>query len=489
MKRSTSAPELLIHLNRSDRRSLRLQLERELRRAIQTGRLPSGSALPASRTLADDLHLSRGVVVEAYEQLRSEGYLTAAAGSATRVAARRATISAPAARARTSIAYRYDFRPGLPDVSLFPRRAWLTAVSRSLSRASSEALDYPPPEGVESAREVLSEYLNRARATASTPARLVVCSGSAQAVSLLCRVLRDHGVRELAVEDPGHTDQCTDIQAMGLSTPRIPVDNQGLSVDILESTRAGAVLVTPAHQYPMGSVLAPERRAALLEWAARRRALVIEDDYDAEYRYDREPVGALQGLAPDLVAYVGSASKVLSPALRLGWLLVPPALAEAVGRAKAGADRGSAALEQLAFADFVERGSFDRHIRRTRRVYRRRRDLLVSALEAHLPRSTLRGVAAGLHVLMELEAGIDEAAVIRLAAGRDIRVYGASAYRATPAAGAPALVLGYGNLQEEDIVPGVRQLADVVDECRPRRKQHRGRPERVRSARPAQSAH
>jgi GntR family transcriptional regulator / MocR family aminotransferase len=466
MKRTTSAKELLIHLERGNGVPLRLQLERELRAAIQSGRLPAGALLPSTRVLATDFGLSRGVVVEAYEQLLAEGYFTAQHGSATRVAARRTHAGPPARSGPTVPAPRFDLRPGLPDLSFFPRRAWIRSMRDALVAAPNSVFDYPDARGVESARIALAAYLNRARATVARADRVAFCSGSAQGIGLVCRVLRDRGVRAVAVEDPGHADQCTDIRAVGLVTPRIPVDAGGLRVDRLARTEAGAVLVTPAHQYPSGAVLAPERRAALIDWAERTGGLIIEDDYDAEYRYDREPVGALQGLAPDLVVYVGSASKVLSPALRLGWLVVPSNLTADVARSKLQADRGSSAFEQLAFADFLNRGELDRHLRRTRHVYRRRRDALAAALHARLAKVAIHGVSAGLHFMIELEPDLDEQAVVAAAARRSVRVYGAGAYRATPRVGSPALIVGYGGICESDISPAVTQLALAISQCR-----------------------
>jgi GntR family transcriptional regulator / MocR family aminotransferase len=465
MKRTTFATELLLHIDRDTSAPLRLQLERELRRAVQTGRLNVGALLPSTRVLAADLRLSRGVVVEAYEQLLAEGYLRAERGSATRVAGRRTIDRAERSTEAAAVPSRYDFRPGVPDLSLFPRRAWLSAQRRAFDSMPDTALDYPDPRGAAVARRALAVYLNRARATLAREDRVVFCNGSAQGIGLLCRVLRERGVRRIAVEDPGYADQCTNIQASGLETPRVPVDDRGLSVDRLDRIDAGAVLVTPAHQFPTGSVLAPERRTALLEWAARHHAVIVEDDYDAEYRYDREPIGALQGLAPDHVVYVGTASKVLSPALRLGWLLVPADLAAETTRAKLQADNGSAIPEQLALAEFIESGSFDSHLRRTRQIYRRRRDLLVSSLRQHLPHLRLHGVAAGLHVLVELAAGVSERAVIEAAAKQSIRLYGGATYRATPAAGPPAIVLGYGGLTESTIPEAVKALAQVLAEC------------------------
>jgi len=455
MKRTTSSTELLLRINRSARVPLCVQLERELRRAIQTGRLKAGALLPSTRALAADFEVSRGVVVEAYEQLLAEGYLRAHHGSATLVAGRRMIDREARLKEIAPFSPRYDFRPGVPDLSLFPRRAWVAALRRAFASLPDAALDYPDPRGTAPARRALATYLNRARATVTREDRVVFCNGSAQGIGLLSVVLRDRGVRRIAVEDPGYADQCTSIQASGLETPRVPVDDRGLCVDRLRRLDVGAVLVTPAHQYPTGSVLSPERRAALLEWAAKQRAVIIEDDYDAEYRYDREPIGALQGLAPERVVYVGSASKVLSPALRLGWLVVPPDLVADVTRAKRQADNGSATPEQFALAEFIETGAFDSHLRRTRQIYRRRRDALVTSLHKHFPDLRLRGVAAGLHVLIELDRGVDERAVIAAAARQSIRVYGGGAYRAKPLAGPPAILVGYGGLPESTIPEAV----------------------------------
>jgi len=471
MKRTTSATELLLRIDRDTRVPLRVQLERELRRAIQTSRLKAGAVLPSTRALAADLDLARGVVVEAYEQLLAEGYVTAHQGSATRVAGRRTVDRQPLPNEAAPVPPRYDFRPGVPDLSLFPRRAWLTALRRAFASLPDAALDYPDPRGSAMARLVLATYLNRARATVAREDRVLFCNGSAQGIGLLCRVLRERGVRRIAVADPGYADQCTNIQTRGLETPRVPVDDRGIRVDRLGRLDAGAVLVSPAHQYPTGSVLAPERRAALLEWAARHRAVIIEDDYDAEYRYDREPIGALQGLAPDRVVYVGSVSKVLSPALRLGWLVVPPDLMSDLARAKQQADNGSPMPEQLALAEFIETGAFDSHLRRTRQVYRRRRDALVASLRRHFPDLRLHGVAAGLHVLIELAVGVDERAVVEAAARRSIRIYGGGAYRAKALAGPPTIVVGFGGLPESIIPEAVKEFAAVLTECgQPKRR-------------------
>ena len=462
-ERTTSGSELFVRIDRKLELPVRLQLEHELRRAVQTGRLAAGLQMPSTRALAADLQLSRGVIVEAYEQLLAEGYLISQAGSGTRVAGRGPVVDPVAAPETITKTPRFDFRPGLPDLALFPRRAWLSAMRRAFAYAPHDALDYPDPRGIDGARAALAAYLNRARATVARSDRMLFCSGSAQGIGLVCRVLRDRGARRVAVEDPGHADQCTDIQATGLETPRIPVDRDGLRVDRLFASGADAVLVTPAHQYPTGAVLSAERRAALLDWADRRQAFIIEDDYDAEYRYDRSPLGALQGLAPDRVIYVGSASKVLSPALRLGWMAVPANLVAEVAVAKLQADRGSAALEQLAFTEFLNRGDFDRHLRRTRQIYRRRRDALVAELRRRRPDLHVHGVAAGLHLMIDLPDEADEDAILAEAGRQSIRVYGARPYRSSRRKASPALIVGYGGLPESKIRAGVERLVAVLE--------------------------
>jgi GntR family transcriptional regulator/MocR family aminotransferase len=300
------------------------------------------------------------------------------------------------------------------------------------------------------------------RGTAARPERMVICNGFTQGFRLVCSVLKQRGARAVATEDPSHEEQREAIRATGLKVVTVPVDEKGLVVERLERTTASAVLATPAHQFPTGSVLAPERRAALLAWAARRQAYVIEDDYDAEFRYDREPVGSLQGVAPERVVYVGSASKTLAPALRLGWLVAPAELLQDLARTKEMEDRGSPGIEQLAFADFLERGELDRHLRRMRLIYRRRRDALTRALRTHLPKRRVFGIAAGLNLMLELPAGSDERAVSAAAAELSVNVGGVHAY-SVRAQTPPALILGYGALRDSAIAEGIRRLAAVIE--------------------------
>ena len=457
--RTSSVLELLVEIDRSSAEPLHRQLERALRAAVRDGRLAPASALPSTRALASQLGVSRGIVVEAFEQLAAEGYLATRPGGATRVA--RIPTSAPTrARVVDETAFAFDFRPGRPDVTEFPRSAWARSLRRVLATAPSDRLTYLQGRAVPELGAALATYLNRVRGTATEPADVVVSTGFAQGLALTARVLRAHGAHVIAVEDPSDREYRTTIRDAGLQWVGIPVDAGGLRVDELAASGADAVVVTAAHQYPTGGVLPPERRSALVEWARTRDATIIEDDYDAEFRYDREPIGAIQGLDPDRVVYAGSASKTLAPGLRLGWLLVPPGLVDEIVAAKQAVDMGSAALDQLAFADFLDRGELDRHLRRMRPIYRARRDALLASLARHLPDLEPVGASAGLHVLAWLPDGLDDDSIVVAAAGEGIAVAGVTSRRIVP--GRPGLIFGYGTIQESAIDSGIRRLAAVI---------------------------
>jgi GntR family transcriptional regulator/MocR family aminotransferase len=349
---------------------------------------------------------------------------------------------------------RYDLRPSVPDLAAFPRRAWLAAERRALSGLPHAALDYPEMHGAEGLRNALASYLGRARGLVAAPERIVVTTGTLQSVGLLASVLRARGIERIAVEDPGFHIHRALLRRRGLAVVPVPVDAHGLVVERLPADGTRAVLVTPAHQMPLGAVLPPARRAALLDWAERREALVIEDDFDGEYRYDREPVGALQGLAPERVAYLGSASKVLAPALRIGWMVLPSWIEREVAEEKAWADAGSPLAGQLALADMIERGELDRHLRRVRWTYRRRRDVMLAGIERLFPGVRVLGVAAGLHVAVQPPELVDERALVRRAAGRGVALFAFRDRRSN----ASTLLLGYANVPEPSIEPALREL-------------------------------
>jgi GntR family transcriptional regulator/MocR family aminotransferase len=489
--------DLLLDL--AGRRS-RAGLEGALREAVRDGRLAPGTRLPSSRVLARDLGLARNTVADAYGQLVAEGWLTARQGSGTSVAPRPAGAGpagtrpprSPAARAATlrqgpgpgpaagargapdttsgelipsSLGVRlpYVLWPGSPDLSSFPRAAWAAAARRALAAAPNEAFGYTDPRGRPELRTALAGYLARVRGVRTSPELLVVCTGYVQAVGLLARALRGLGARRIAVEEVGLPDTRAQLRAAGLEPVPLPLDADGAAVEALDA-RTSAVLLTPAHQFPMGVPLSPARRAAAVGWARETGGLIVEDDYDGEFRYDRLPVGALQGLAPDDVVYAGTASKSLAPALRLAWIALPERLLGPVLREKRLADFQSPVLEQLTLAEFIGSGGYDRHVRRMRLHYRRRRDRLVAALAERVPGARVSGIAAGLHVLVELppEAGPLDAVVAR-AHRRGLALGGLPEFGATPDV-PPALVIGYGTPPDHAFAGAVDLLCEVLAE-------------------------
>lgn len=455
-------PELLLRLDRKGREPLASQLQRELREAIRTGRLQAGERLPSSRTLARELGVSRGTALECYAQLQAEGYLTTRLGSATRVAEAAAAPSSPAAIPAVEPRLAVDFLPGVPDLTSFPRRDWLWALGEASRAAPDAALGYGEARGSAVLREVLVAYLRRVRGAVADPERLVITSGFAQGLKLVLRALAGEGFRQIAVEDPGDRDNVGIAARAGIEAVPVRVDAQGLDVEALAATRVRAVVLTPAHQSPTGVTLSPQRRQALLAWARTHDATILEDDYDAEFRYDRQPVGVLQGLAPDRVVALSSVSKTLAPALRMGWIVCPPRLIDAIATEKRLDDRGSPGLDQLALARLIESGRYDRHLRRVRAVYAARRRALTDALARHAPAVEVRGLAAGFHAVARLPDTIDEAALVAAARSRSIGLRGMSAYRATGATLPPELVLGFGNLSEDAIERGIAAIGDLL---------------------------
>jgi len=445
----------------------RAALESALREAVRSGRLAAGTALPSSRALAQDLGVARNTVVDAYGQLIAEGWLTARHGSGTWVAERSAEVlpAGPADERAMAAAIRYDLRPGTPDVSAFPRAAWLAAARRALGAAPARDLvGYADPRGLRVLRTVLAEYLARTRGVRATPDRIVICAGFAQGLELLCDVLRADGARTLAVEAYGHVLHRQVATGRGMRLAPVAVDARGaVLAEGLDG--AQAVLLTPAHQYPLGVPLVPDRRRLIVDWAGRTGGLVIEDDYDGEFRYDRQAIGALQSLAPDRVAYAGTASKSLAPGLRLGWLALPAKLAAEVVEIKRATGRLSSSIDQLTLAEFIGSGGYDRQVRRTRLAYRGRRDRLVGALAREIPEVRVTGIAAGLHLLVQLPAGVAEEQVVQRATAHGLAVQGLADCRAGDQQLGPALIVGYATPPEHAYSTAVARLCAVLREA------------------------
>jgi len=468
MDRATQGPldeargarELLLEFE-PRRGFLRRSLTEALRAAVQQGRLPAATVLPSSRRLATDLGVSRGVVTDAYDQLASEGYLEVKPRSAPVVAPVVAPL--PPALEPAPPRRRFDFSATTPDISLFPRRGWTRAIERALGQAPDSALEYGDRRGRIELRVALAVYLARVRGVRVDPGRIVVTQGFTQALDLLCRVLADRGATTLAMETPSHPELWATVEQSGLQIVGCSVDSDGLRTDELSEIGAAAVVVAPAHQFPTGVVMARTRRLALVEWAAAHRGLVIEDDYDAEFRYDRKPIGAVQGLDPGRVAHVGTASKTLAPGVRLGWISLPADLVDEVRIRKVLTDSGSPAIDQLALADLLSSGEYERHVVRARHEYRHRRDRLVRALSMKLPRLEVRGAAAGMQLLLHLPDQVDDIAIADAAASRGIGVRALSPlhFKPSPERG---LLLGYGRLSERRIDEAVDALSSVIIE-------------------------
>ncbi|MGP2438587.1 MocR-like pyridoxine biosynthesis transcription factor PdxR [Streptomyces sp. JW3] len=459
------------------------------------GRLAVGSRLPPTRVLAAELRVSRGVVTEAYRRLTEDGQVEGRRRAGTVVVATPAAPPpAPSGTGRhpdtaprehpgrpapgepftgepgadvfdalRAAPARVDLTPGRPDLSAFPRAAWLRAERTVLAELSAKDLGYGDPRGDPRLRRAVAGWLARGRGIRVEPDDILIVAGIAQALTLLHPVLRADGIADVAVEDPGSLGARQHLRGGGLTTPPVPVDDEGLRVDALRATGAPAVLITPAHQFPTGVVTSGERRRELLRWAADG-GLVLEDDYDAEHRYDRPPVPALHAQLPDRICYMGSVSKLLAPALRIGWLVPPPRYRQALTGAKRFSDLGNAVLPQLVLARLMDSGLLERHLRLLRGRHRRRRDAMVTALAAHLPGAVVHGAAAGLHVTVTYPPEVPDTELAAAALARGVKCQPLSWHRQLP--GRPGLVLGYAadspGVIEEGVAALGRALRDLT---------------------------
>jgi len=440
-----------------------------LREAIRGGRLGAGAQLPPTRALADDLGLARATVVEVYSQLQAEGYLVSRRGAGTWVAdLPPAAVRTPTAEEPARDRVRFDFDPGLPDLTAFPRAAWARAARRGLRRAPASSLGFGDPLGRVDLRDALASYLARARGVLSDPSLTAVCAGTNHALALLGRVLHSQGIRRIAIEDPGLPLHRKVIANTGLEIVPLPVDELGARTDLLDRLDIGAVVLAPAHHFPLGVQLRPERRTAAIAWARANKTVIIEDDYDAELRYDRAPIGALQPLDPDRVIYIGTASKTLAPGLRLGWMVMPPAFAEPIANLRALEDMQTAATEQIAFSELLRGGDFERHLRRMRIHYRKRRDRFRELLAVRAPNARVAGISAGLRVLLELPpTSRSSTEIAQRGLARSISLFPlARCYHSgrIPDDATDALVLGYAALPEHDFERGIAALGELLEE-------------------------
>ncbi|GIH02671.1 GntR family transcriptional regulator [Rhizocola hellebori] len=465
-------PDLLLTLDHDA--PLGAQLQDQMRAAIREGRLAAGERLPSTRRLAERLRVSRGTVVEVYEQLLAEGYVESAIGSGTRVAAV-ALLSSGDTKVQsgpntTQVKPDIDFEYGIPDLSSVPLADWARAVSEATRKLPTAELGDEAPAGSKHLREVVSAYHRRVRAGCAVAQDAIVVGGFRQGLAFALSTLAKHGIRRLALEDPGPRDHDVIARRAGLEPVPVPVDGDGLDVRRLRESGARAVLLTPAHQCPTGVVLGPLRRRELVAWASDVDGVMLEDDYDAEFRYDRQPVGSLQGLDPDRVIALGSVSKTLAPTIRLGWVFAPRRFLDGIIEEKRLSSRGAPGLDQEALALLMESGRYDRHLRRVREIYRARRGVLVAAVQAEFgAQARLQGLSAGCHALLRLPESVSEQGVVEAARSRLVGVRGLGDYRFAPGSThvqphpwSPALVLGFGNVTENQIRRGIRILAEAV---------------------------
>lgn len=469
----------------NDGEPLSRQIYLWFRQAILRDDMKSRERLPSTRELAEHLNVSRTVVVLAYEQLLAEGFVRGRPGSGTYVAeglgagrpnsrAGRANVrlsrfgrsvleAAPRIEvpARRATSPRYDFEYGRSDIELFPFETWRRMLLRHARKAPVRELDYAPAGGSMALREALTVHLRRSRAVVCEPSQVIIVNGSQQALDLVARVLIERGDR-VAMENPCYQGAREVLRSIGARLLPVRVDADGLDPASLPD-KARLALVTPSHQFPTGAILPLARRLALLDWARRADALLVEDDYDGEFRYEEQPLQSLQGLDGDgRVIYIGTFSRTVFPALRIGYLIVPKSLAAVFTSAKWLCDRHTATLEQETLAEFITSGMYERHLRRVRRRNAARRKVMLEAIDRYLgDRVHVTGYGAGAHVVLWPNRRIAEAAVLEAAASHGIGIYGISPYFLTQASRS-GFMLGYSRMSEADIRKGIRRLSEVL---------------------------
>jgi len=484
MPRTLQARDVLLRLDRSLSVPVSRQIEEQLRCAIQSGALVGGEQLPSTRVLAQDLGVSRGVILRVYNQLAAAGYICLRQGAAPRV---RTGVHIEPQKADPSGCgpkVVHDLRPHLPEVASFPRQPWLRAVRESLQQARTADLTYSNPAGLWELRVAIANYLSRARGVRAQPEQVLITAGATHALSLVSRVLARRGKTRMAFENPSHPVLRSAAAMGGQTVVAAAVDEWGVRPDTID--RADSLFVCPAHQFPTGVLLAPERRGALIEWAREAEALIVEDDYDAEFRYDRTPTEALHALAPERIIYVGSTGKTFAPALRLGWMVLPGDLVPEVRQELLGNMLQVSGLDQLAFANFLQRGDFDRHLRQMRGVYRTRRDLVASLLLRLLPEHELRGIAAGLHIVLGMPSRLAAVSVRTEAQALGTIVESIDQHSFDDYQGPAALLLGYGALPEPTLERAYTALARIIR--RRGLRMHPGHSDRTKRSTVGQSA-
>ncbi|MDZ5471428.1 PLP-dependent aminotransferase family protein [Bacillus sp. 31A1R] len=456
-------------IDRSNDKTLTQQVYEQLRQFILNGDMKKDEKLPSTRELASSLGVSRNIVLEVYDQLVAEGYLI--------VRPRAGTFVAPGSLFQTSGSKEslqkeefihnknqdiIDFRAATPAMDHFPRKTWGRLAKDICFDVPDMIFGYQSSDGLPELKEEISRYILRSRGVVCQPHQIMITSGATQALSLITEILmRDN--QNVAVEDPVTDEMRTIFSYRGAHLCPIPVDDKGIQPEFLsEESPPGFVFVLPSHQFPMGVTLTIQRRIQLIEYARRCNSYIVEDDYDSEFTYEGTPVHSVQGLDPERVIYVGTFSKILSPALRIGYIVLPTGLVDEFKKLKWYTDRHHPSLEQLILTRFIREGYLDRHIRKMKRIYKQRREALVNSLKRHFPGCTILGHAAGMHLVAEFPNVSFTQQIIDWVCKHGVKIYSAEQYSLLKGSHENKIVLGYGSLSVEVIEEGVRRIKEAM---------------------------
>jgi len=459
-------------VDRAAEKSLTEQVYERIRELILTKELKAGERLPSSRELASTIGVSRNVVTEAYHRLISEGYLEVRPRSGTYVttgsalpatANRNHTPPAPNPHVQEERQKLIDFRAGNPAMDQFPRFIWGRLAKEICYNVPDPFFGYIGPEGAPELRNVLARYLLQARGVRCQPDQIVITSGATQALYLITELLSS-AASYIVVEDPVTDEMRTIFTTAGATVRPVPVDDKGILTDRLPTDgNPSFVFVIPSHQFPLGGTLPIQRRIQLIEYARRMSCYIVEDDYDSEFTYEGVPVHSIQGLAPDQVIYVGTFSKILSPALRIGYVVLPQPLVESFRSRKWFMDRHTSSLEQFVLARFIEEGYLNRHVRRMKNIYRQRRETLTDCLKDHFAGAVILGQASGMHLVVELRDTEFTDELVEWIRSQGVAVYPAESYALQKGFHTRQIVMGYGGLTTQTIREGVATLKRAID--------------------------
>ncbi|WP_256759394.1 PLP-dependent aminotransferase family protein [Cohnella sp. WQ 127256] len=464
-----------ITIDRASGDPLFRQIYTGFRTKILQGEMRGGEPLPSTRELASNLQVSRNVVVEAYEQLLAEGYIEGRHGSGTYVAEGTyldshdymplPSLDLSQQSAINEIEDLINFRHGIPALDFFPRQLWGRLAKNLCIDAPNEAFGYGKPEGSFELRRVLARYLHRTRGVICEPDQLIITTGATQAFSLISKLLlSDEDGSKVIIEDPITHELHQIFSQPGSTLHPVPVDWNGMMTHLLPTDiKPNFIYVTPSHQFPLGGVLPIQRRVQLIQYAATTGSYIVEDDYDSEFRYESAPISSLQGLDPDHVIYIGTFSKILSPALRMGYIILPRSLVQVARSLKWLTDLHTPSLEQLTLASFIEEGHLDRHVSKMKKLYRKRRDFLMRLLtQTFADNVTIHGYSTGLHLIAEFSNVTFTPALLEHFEQYGVRVYPVSIHAIYKDNHHNRVILGYGNLSEEKLAEGIRRLESAL---------------------------